>query len=161
MKNIVGALLAVLVLWLGYLTYQLQQSKQECYVNINQVYEASQPRQVAEAELQLIYENQKHIIDSLELSFNTFYETNKDKEDLVQQKYQEINRYKQQVETNLQNMSAQKEAEVWDKINTAILEYGQQEDFKFIYGASGNGAVMYADSTLNITKQIIKIVNAS
>lgn len=41
-------------------------------------------------------------------------------------------------------------------INSRVFEYGQINGFDYIFSPAGTSSFMYADSTLNITKQVLK-----
>jgi outer membrane protein len=49
--------------------------------------------------------------------------------------------------------------EIWKQINHYIKEYGKDKHYDFIYGATGTGSLMYADSTLDLTVPLVKYIN--
>lgn len=48
---------------------------------------------------------------------------------------------------------------VWSRLNNYIKIYAQTNNFKIILGTSGNGNVMYAQETIDITPQILEFSN--
>ncbi|MDO5981442.1 OmpH family outer membrane protein [Flavivirga spongiicola] len=48
---------------------------------------------------------------------------------------------------------------VWHRLNTYIKLYGQAHDYEIILGTNGNGNVMFAKETIDITNQIIEYAN--
>jgi outer membrane protein len=48
---------------------------------------------------------------------------------------------------------------IWKQINVYLKEYGTEHGYSFIYGANGNGSIMFADSTLEISKDVIPYLN--
>ncbi len=50
--------------------------------------------------------------------------------------------------------------QVWDRLNGYIIDYGKQNDCDIIFGASGNGNIMYSKEDFNITKDIISYANS-
>lgn len=48
---------------------------------------------------------------------------------------------------------------VWKQINSIIEKYGKDHGYKFILGATGDGAIMFAAEGEDITKEIIKYIN--
>jgi len=58
-----------------------------------------------------------------------------------------------------QNRSQKYQEEVWGVINRSVERYGKEHHYKFILGATGNGALMYADESEDITKEIIAYIN--
>lgn len=48
---------------------------------------------------------------------------------------------------------------LWTQINQYIQEYGKQEHYDYIYGATGSGSLMYAKDGNDITKEVIAFIN--
>ncbi|MCU0415791.1 MAG: OmpH family outer membrane protein [Cytophagaceae bacterium] len=51
------------------------------------------------------------------------------------------------------------ELKIWSQINQYVSEFGKERDYDLIFGANGNGSIMYADSSLNITPEVLKYIN--
>lgn len=51
------------------------------------------------------------------------------------------------------------QAKIWSQLNQCISSYGKDKHYSFIYGADGSGNIMYADSSFNITEEIIEFAN--
>ena len=49
--------------------------------------------------------------------------------------------------------------QVWLQINQFIKDYGVKQGYTYIYGATGSGNIMYADSTSNITDEVTIFIN--
>lgn len=58
-----------------------------------------------------------------------------------------------------QQLSERYTAEIWKRINEGMSEYGRQNEFDYILGASGNGSLMYAPESSDITDDVIKYLN--
>ena len=50
--------------------------------------------------------------------------------------------------------------QVWGRLNDYIQLYGEENEFMLILGAQGNGNVMYAQETINITEEVLKFANS-
>jgi outer membrane protein len=50
--------------------------------------------------------------------------------------------------------------QIWKQLNQYIKEYGEINKYSYIYGATGQGGIMYARETENITEEVISYVNA-
>lgn len=48
---------------------------------------------------------------------------------------------------------------IWKRLNPLIQEYGRAKKYKMILGANGSGTLLYSDSTLDISDDLIKYVN--
>jgi outer membrane protein len=51
-------------------------------------------------------------------------------------------------------------ADIWKRINEEIGNYGKENRFEFIFGASGNGSLMYANDAKDITSEMVAYLNA-
>jgi outer membrane protein len=49
--------------------------------------------------------------------------------------------------------------EVWAQLNQYVKDYGKEKNCEFIFGAVGDGGLMYAEEGLNITDELIEFVN--
>lgn len=58
-----------------------------------------------------------------------------------------------------QQLTEQYTAEIWSRINRYISVYGKEKGYDFILGASGNGNLMYAKESVDITKEVIEYIN--
>jgi outer membrane protein len=48
---------------------------------------------------------------------------------------------------------------IWDKINRKINDYGKEQGYDYIFGAKGDGSIMYASDKKDITKAVIAYIN--
>jgi len=53
----------------------------------------------------------------------------------------------------------QSNQQLWHQINEYIKLYGEDEDYDYIFGATGNGSLMYAPETRDITTQVAQYIN--
>lgn len=51
--------------------------------------------------------------------------------------------------------------EIWKRINSDIKSFGDKNKYDFILGANGTGLLMYADSTKNITREVVHYMKGS
>ena len=58
-----------------------------------------------------------------------------------------------------QRVEKEYEEQILKQLNQFIYDYGKENGIDFIYGASGNGNLMYASDKYDITETIIKYVN--
>ena len=50
-------------------------------------------------------------------------------------------------------------AQVWTQLNEYIKAYGEEEGYRYIFGATGDGSLMYAEDAVNITEEVSSYVN--
>ncbi|MBI1227713.1 MAG: hypothetical protein GC192_20940 [Bacteroidetes bacterium] len=70
--------------------------------------------------------------------------------------------YEQTAQTFLEEQQAKNyeyTEEIWKQINQYVLEYGKENGYDYIFGASGNGSMMYAGGTNDITEKVIEFIN--
>lgn len=70
--------------------------------------------------------------------------------------------YEEQAETirtSERELSDRYTADIWKRINENINEYGKKNGYDFIWGASGNGNLMYANEAKDITSDVIVFIN--
>lgn len=48
---------------------------------------------------------------------------------------------------------------IWDNINRKVSQYGKEKGFDYIFGANGDGSIMYASEENDITNEIIEYIN--
>lgn len=58
-----------------------------------------------------------------------------------------------------QVLSAEYSAQLWLRINEAIKAFGVDRGYDFIYGATGDGSLMYARETHDITDIVVAYLN--
>lgn len=49
--------------------------------------------------------------------------------------------------------------DIWKEINQHVEEFGKQHGYDFIFGASGDGSLMFAKDAHNITGDVIHYIN--
>jgi Skp family chaperone for outer membrane proteins len=50
-------------------------------------------------------------------------------------------------------------ADIWTRINQEILIFGKDQGYDFVFGASGNGSLMYAADQKNVTAEFVEYLN--
>lgn len=47
-----------------------------------------------------------------------------------------------------------------DDINSKVFEFGKTHNYKYVFNPAGSGSFMYADSTLDITQEVVEYLNS-
>ena len=58
-----------------------------------------------------------------------------------------------------QELSSRYTADIWKRINHYVSDYGKTEGYDFIFGATGDGGLMYANDVNDITDEVILYLN--
>ena len=82
------------------------------------------------------------------------------KQELLGNKQQQINGYQEAIQKKIQEEDKKVTQTVINDINDYIKEYGEEHNYKIIFGASGGGNIMYADESTDLTEEILKGLNA-
>lgn len=81
------------------------------------------------------------------------------KEEELYKLQQEFYQYREVIQQKIAEEDAKVTAEVVEKINTFVKDYAKKEGLVFIFGASGNGNIVFADPDFDITQEIIDELN--
>jgi outer membrane protein len=165
----VGVLVAVsLSLFaMGWLIYEKTQAPKMAYVNIQQVFNGFDLKKEYEKKFTQSKNSRERILDSLEselrfLGKKIETENAKNKEDinnfsLKRERYVEKKRL---LEEDNAKQTKQYDNEIILQMNQYVKDYGKENKYTFIYGSDGNGSIMYAPDSKDITKEITDYINA-
>lgn len=82
------------------------------------------------------------------------------KQQLLQNKQQQLNNYQQAVQKQIQEEEQKMTQTVVNDINAYVKEYGKNEGYRIIFGAKGNGNIMYAEDVSDLTAEVLNVLNA-
>ncbi|OGJ94130.1 MAG: hypothetical protein A2350_20800 [Candidatus Raymondbacteria bacterium RifOxyB12_full_50_8] len=78
---------------------------------------------------------------------------------LANKKGQDLERYKTETDKQLKEQESKEMQPIIVKINSFLKEYGEEEGYDIILGASGNGNIVYGKAKLDITTDVINKLN--
>lgn len=105
-------------------------------------------------------------IDSLQkdlkydYEYLTSIEPNSEQLNIYRQKENYFLTTQQELEFDLSQKRQEYYSMIWDRINTSVNKYGEENQYNFIFGANGDGSVMYADNDKNITAELLVYINS-
>ena len=136
------------------------------YIDVKKVYNEFVLKKELESKLTNVQQTRKTIIDSLELQLKILSKqleilTKRDeqKENVFTEKREEYLVKKKQFDEDNQAMTQQYSDQIMKQLNQYVQDYGKANSYTYIYGADGNGSMMYADDKHNITDEVIKFIN--
>lgn len=141
------------------------------YVDVEQVMNDYKERQELEAEFKSRQEKMAKKLDSMQIAFQgkvqEYYKSakrmsaNKRKqvEQSLQQEQQVLQTKGQKMAQEFQKESGEKSDALTKKVDSFITDYAKKNKLNLVIGTQGKGAVMYGDNNLNISKQILEILN--
>lgn len=161
---IIVAIILIAIL-AGINIYSLTSQPKMGYVKGGELFEGFNGKKDLEAKFTKSEVDQQSMLDTLTLEIadltNQLTEKPNDKA-LIKKKNQ-----KEKLFLELQQRFSQKNSSqnqqfseaIWKQINQYTLEYGKQEGYDYIFGATGNGSLMYAKDAQDITKEVLKYIN--
>ncbi|MGE0567817.1 MAG: OmpH family outer membrane protein [Bacteroidia bacterium] len=134
------------------------------YVDINLIFNDFEYKKQLENELTSIKEKRIAVLDSLELELKLLYAKLGDRKDssIIGEFERSKSRFlslKESYERKTSEDTDRFDKLIVKQLNQYVKEFGEVEKYKIIYGTSGNGNIMYADSTLNITHAVTAFIN--
>lgn len=151
MKNFFVVLNLLLLTVLSvYLLYDRQNSRKG-YVMNQQVFDEFNGKKELEIKLNQVKSVNKKRLDSLAVLIAKEKNNNG-----LAVTYQDLLRTSQLQE---QELSAKYTADIWKYINQNLAAFGKEEGYDFIFGASGDGGLMYANEVNDITEKVVKYLN--
>lgn len=167
-NNIQSILLGVLLIVCGYLVIRVEnkQDKKSAYFQSLEVFEGFELQKELSFQLEKDMNERKLIMDSLELQLRVLYnEADKNEKpndqllakiNFIQEKYIKVKsdfQDKNSTQVELYNQ------QIWKQINQYVKEYGRLNNYSFIFGAQGDGSIMYADTINDITDEVLIFIN--
>jgi outer membrane protein len=136
-----------------------KKSQPAVYILTQQVFEDYTGTIELKKKLVKTEEQQKQMLDSIALEVKLLSTRFGESDNRSLKKREQYNRiYNQLASANQQQMEKYNEG-LWKQINQYMGDYGREKGYSFIYGANGNGSIMFADSSLNISKEATKYIN--
>ncbi|HEY3402427.1 MAG TPA: OmpH family outer membrane protein [Ohtaekwangia sp.] len=152
MNKIIGTLcffLAATMAVVGYLLLKNKQGKHGYVVN-EIVFEKFAGKIKLEDALREVETKHRNALDSLESAV-----ASGTTESVAV--YQHL---REQYAQDEQRLSAQYTEDIWKEINQQIVAFGKEQGYDFIYGATGNGSLMYGSEAFDISEEVVDYINA-
>lgn len=170
----------ILSAWMGGLTVlffilvylHFSSSQKMVYIDSNQLLNGYVGMQDARAEFQQKATRRQANIDTLMSEVQAAimdYEkesqkmTTKEKElnkELIRTKQRQLQDY----QAAMRDQSAQEDQQMTERVlttvNSFLTEYGKNNNYKVIFGATSSGNIIYADEAINITDEVLVLLNA-
>jgi outer membrane protein len=146
---IIGLNVIVLIGLITYVTIFLRPQKTAFFYN-QKVFEQFTGKADLQKKLEAVIQKDKAMLDSLTHQIEM---GNMNAKLILQEKLE-------QAEVTRQQLSEQYTGDIWKYINGEVLVYGKEKGYDYIFGASGNGSLMYAGDAHDITQEMVDYLNA-
>ena len=148
-RKLLVVICIALGLAMGFSLALLYHDDKTVYVENQRIFEAFAGKRELEDKLLKFRKQSKELLDSLQ----KISQANSISNDWIRKEGERIAFEEQQL---VQKYNA----EIWKEINRLISVFGSENDYQFVFGASGNGSLMYASEGRNVTEEAIKFINA-
>jgi outer membrane protein len=132
------------------------------YVELAKLFDEFEYTKELQKEIKQVNDKRKFVLDSiaqgLEMKYKLFNDKNNVSEEF-RREVQEFNDLKSRFKNTEDEISKAYDEKIYKQINQYVKEFGEINHYAFIHGANGSGNIMYADSSLNITKDLIVFIN--
>jgi len=163
MKKIVVIIFAVVLsscsqTKMGYIDVETVMKEYEAMIDLESELLAKQEEMGAELQgLQAAFQAkvQEYYSNSESMSASKKAET----EQSLQQEGQMLQGRQQQVSQMLQQENQERSTILIKKIDSVVAVYSKSNGFSMVFGTQGNGTVMYGDDNLNVTTDVVAILN--
>jgi outer membrane protein len=139
-------------------------SSKYVYIDITEVFEEFELKKELSKEYEKMTFEKNEILNGLSMEIEKLRNKIKDEKDVVL-----IEEYKTKREFYLNkkeefdgqnNLLLEKyDSQVFSQFNQYIKDYGKNNNYDLIFGANGQGSLMYGKDDLNITKDVIEYIN--
>jgi outer membrane protein len=141
------------------------------YVNVENLMKDYKATKVLETQLKNKQEKISKQLDSLQAPFKDKvqkYYQNAPKmsaskrakiEKELQQEQQMLQLNQQQAAKQLQDENKSESEKITNRVDSLVANFAKANGYKLILGTSGNGTVMYGDTSLDVTKEVLDVLN--
>lgn len=135
------------------------------YIQMQKVFNDFDYKKQLETEFSAIRDNRKFVLDSMTLQLKTLNAKlmgDKENKDLQRQFVESRELYMQRksmIEEEEAGIAKQFDEKILNQLNAYVKKFGEENKFAIIYGANATGNIMYGDSTLDVTKEVVEYIN--
>jgi outer membrane protein len=151
-------------------SYHIFFTKKTVYIEIEKVFNEFEMKKEMGEKYKAVTTERKKILDSLSFDLNIMSDAlkkeNVEKGKVVQSKLiafqamrEDFLRRKEQDEAGNLALTNQYDAQILERMNQYIKEYGVTKDYNIILGANASGSIMYCRENLNISNEVVIYIN--
>lgn len=173
-KEIIIWVLLISSLSLGVFSFFRKDSTQEViknktgYVDLTTVFQGFEMKKEMQTKLEKDLRLKQVVLDSLMFQLQTLNNELKSKESPKEKellKFEELRtQYLHQKETFTtysQEQTEKYDDQVLSQLTQYIKDYGVEHHYEFLFGATGDGSILYATENKDVTIEVTKYINAS
>ena len=162
MKKLLGPVLISLAIVFA-IFWSFYTSKKIAYVNTAAVYEGFKLKKELEDKYKKVQLTRQNLLDSIKFKIQYISIKGKNLTESDKNQINELQRsylYKEkEFNTENETTAQQYSEQIWKQINQYVEDYGKEYHYDIIFGATGQGNIMYAKENDNITKEVSEYIN--
>lgn len=158
MKCVINCFLIGIV----FIMFSCKNENKYAYVELAKLFDEFEYTKDLKKEINQVNEKRKFVLDSIAQNLEIEYKKYPNKsnvDDDFKRKVEEFKELKYRFKSSEEEISKSYDEKIYKQINQYVKEYGELNHYSLILGANGSGNVMYADSTMNITSNLIDFIN--
>jgi outer membrane protein len=136
------------------------------FINISELFNNFELKKEYERKVTLTKSSRQKIVDSLEFGLKLLgkkieSEGGKNKEDInvFTVKRNDFFEKKKAFEEDNERQTKEYDQQIITQLNQYVKDFGKENSYLYIYGNDGNGSLMYANESNNITKEVTSYIN--
>lgn len=139
--------------------YNLQSKPNVAYINLAKVYDEFTLKKELSAKFETTKGARQHILDSLKLQLQILHGKVQENDPKYNGLLQNYYAYENQFAQDNQTLSLEYNDQVLKQLNQYVIDYGKKQNYDIIYGANGEGNIMYAKDMYDISEEVIVYIN--
>ena len=154
------------ILVIGWIVFSYQTTPKTGFIVIQEVYNGFSMKKEMEQKYNQTKMARATILDSLELGLKILArkiegEQLKNKSTIEQFNVQreEFLQRKQTYEEDNAALTKQYDQEILTQLNQYLKDFGEEHHFTYLFGNDGNGSLVYAADSKNVSKEVIAFIN--
>ena len=113
-----------------------------------------------QSEIDTLEADFRHTVNKLNEEWTNLSKSEQEKRrELAGAQEQNLVRYSQSLEVRIQEEENRLIEDVLSQVNDVVREYAEEKGFDVIYGATIEGSILHSNETLDITDELIEILN--
>lgn len=137
-----------------------------CYVNLGVVFEKFDYKLELERKLLKVTEARKHIIDSLQFELDVLArqiksqkQSERDKIETFEVRKQFFLQKREEFEEDNSRLVSEFDEQILKQMTQYVKDFGIEHDLDYVLGVDGNGTVLYAEESKDITNEVVEYIN--
>jgi outer membrane protein len=113
------------------------------------------------SELSTVQSNVDTLRSRYERMLRNIEEENPDEQEkrAIQQAHSEWQRYSEKASRQMEQRRLEMNKEVFEDLNRITQSYGENHGYDIIFGSTSSGSIMYGKEAIDLTEEIIRIMN--